>query len=53
MKKKIIVFTVTLKGEYLRLYNELLGSNSSEIVQQKLVEAGFHKLTELKKQGVL
>lgn len=53
MKKEIVIFTVELKGEYVRLYHELLESNPTYLVHQKLVEAGFHKLREMKLAGLL
>jgi len=53
VKKEIVIFTVELKGEYVRLYHELLESNPNYLVHQKLVEAGFHKLWEMKLAGSL
>lgn len=53
MKDEIVIFTVELKGEYVRLYHELLENNSKDLVHQKLVDAGFHKLGEMKSAGLL
>lgn len=53
MEKETLVFVVQLEGEYIRLYHELLQNNDKDLVHQKLVQAGFHKLAELQKQGLI
>ena len=53
MVKETLVFVVQLDGEYVRLYHELLQSNNKDLVHQKLVELGFHKLADLQKKGLI
>ena len=50
---EIVCFTISLDGEYERLYNELLARNPSELVHEKLIHAGFHKLVEMQIAGQL